>query len=175
MTRKRFLGLTSAAVAVPRDRVEIGKKGSRITERNTESGFAFRAENPIVQTMLNEPLVKSSNSIPADVVGAGTGTKRQVLISDQDAPNFALRRFIMEPSGGMPKHTNSVEHEQYILRGRARVGIGDAVFDVKAGDAVYIPEGVPHWYEADAQEGFEFLCIVPNKEDVIELCGPASC
>ena len=94
----------------------------------------------MVANMLNEPIVKSSDSIPADVVGAGTGTKRQVLISDQDAPNFALRRFIMEPSGGMPKHTNSVEHEQYILRGKARVGIGDTVFGVKAGDAVFIPE-----------------------------------
>ena len=75
----------------------------------------------------------------------------------------------------MPRHTNSVEHEQYILRGKARVGIGEKVFEVKAGDAVYIPKGVPHWYEADAQEGFEFLCIVPNKEDVIELCSPADC
>jgi quercetin dioxygenase-like cupin family protein len=125
--------------------------------------------------MSNEPIVKSSNSIPAEIVGAGNGTKRQVLISDQDAPNFALRRFIMEPSGGMPKHTNSVEHEQYILRGKARVGIGDEVFDVKTGDVVYIPEGVPHWYEADSEEGFEFLCIVPNREDVISLCDPVSC
>ncbi|MFL3657379.1 MAG: cupin domain-containing protein [Opitutales bacterium] len=143
--------------------------------QNNESEFAFEKKSSMVVNMLNEPIVKSSDSIPADVVGAGTGTKRQVLISDQDAPNFALRRFIMEPSGGMPKHTNSVEHEQYILRGKARVGIGDTVFGVKAGDAVFIPEGVPHWYEADAQEGFEFLCIVPNKEDVIELCDSAAC
>ena len=126
-----------------------------------------------MREMSKEPIVKSANSIPAEGVGAGTGTTRQVLISDQDAPNFALRRFIMEPSGGMPRHTNSVEHEQYVLRGKARVGIGESVFEVKAGDAVYIPEGVPHWYEADAREGFEFLCIVPNKEDVIRLCDPS--
>ncbi len=120
--------------------------------------------------MSEKPIVKSADSFPADVVGAGTGTTRQVLISDQDAPNFALRRFIMEPGGGMPKHTNSVEHEQYILRGSASVGIADEIFKVTAGDAVYIPQGVPHWYDADAEEGFEFLCIVPNKEDVIQLC-----
>ncbi len=81
----------------------------------------------------------------------------------------------MEPGGGMPKHTNTVEHEQYVLKGKALVGIGEKTFEVNAGDAVYIPEGVPHWYEADKTEGFEFLCIVPNKEDVIRVCGEPGC
>ena len=114
--------------------------------------------------------VKSSESVAAEVVEAGTGTKRQVLISDEEGPNFARRRFIMEPGGGIPEHTNAEEHEQYVLKGQAPVGIGEKVFEVNIGDAVLIPEGVPHWYEADEKEGFEFLCIVPNKEDVIEVC-----
>ena len=116
-------------------------------------------------------IVRESGSVAAEKVGAGEGTTRQVLIGHEDAPNFALRRFIMEPGGGMPNHTNTVEHEQYILKGKAEVGIGESVLQVKAGDAVYIPAGVPHWYKADAKEGFEFLCIVPNKEDVITLAG----
>ena len=133
------------------------------------------SERHIVAGMSNQPIVRRARSVEAEVVGAGEGTKRQVLISDEDAPNFALRRFIMEPSGGMPRHTNTVEHEQYVLRGKARVGIGDDVHEVAAGDAVYIPEGVPHWYEADAEEGFEFLCIVPNREDRIEVCESPVC
>ena len=120
--------------------------------------------------MSNRRVVKSSESVAAEVVESGTGAKRQVLISDEEGPNFALRRFIMEPGGGMPKHTNAEEREQYVLKGKARVGIGEKVFEVNIGDAVLIPEGVPHWYEADEKEGFEFLCIVPNKEDVIEVC-----
>jgi quercetin dioxygenase-like cupin family protein len=52
----------------------------------------------------------------------------------------------MEPGGGMPDHTNTVEHEQYVLRGHASIGIGNEVFDVRARDVVFIPEGVPHWY-----------------------------
>jgi len=120
--------------------------------------------------MNRKALIKASSEIAADPVGAGQGTTRQVLIGADEAPNFALRRFIMEPGGGMPKHANTVEHEQFILSGKAQVGIGDEVFEVKKGDAVFIPEGVPHWYEADASEGFEFLCIVPNKPDEITLC-----
>ena len=112
--------------------------------------------------------VRHVDSMPAEEVKAGTDTKRQVLIGPDQGPNFALRRFIMGPGGGMPMHTNTVEHEQYVLRGSARVQIGDEVHDVKEGDVVYIPGGVPHNYEAGS-DGFEFLCVVPNQPDAIEL------
>ena len=69
----------------------------------------------------------------------------------------------MEPGGGMPPHTNTVEHEQYVLRGRARIGIGEEVHEVRAGDVVFIPAGTPHWYKAGEGEPFEFLCVVPKK------------
>lgn len=113
--------------------------------------------------------LKHTHDIPTEPVTAGTGTLRQVLIGPDEAPNFAMRRFIMEPGGGMPAHTNTVEHEQYVLRGTARIGIGHEVVDVRTGDVVYIPAGVPHWYEAKGKEPFEFLCIVPNKPDKIEI------
>ena len=112
---------------------------------------------------------KHADDVPAEVVGAGAGTMRQVLISPDEGPNFAMRRFIMEPGGGMPKHTNSVEHEQYVLRGNARVGIGDEVIEVQRDDVVFIPAGVPHWYESFGPEAFEFLCIVPNAPDEIRI------
>ena len=69
----------------------------------------------------------------------------------------------------MPRHTNEVEHEQYVIRGRATIGIGDETFQVSADDVVYIPAGVPHWYRAEGEEPFEFLCAVPNKADRIQV------
>lgn len=114
--------------------------------------------------------VRHAQDLPRDVVSAGTGTERQVLIGPDQGPNFALRRFIMRPGGGMPRHTNAVEHEQYVLRGSARVTIGDEVHQVRADDVVYIPAGVPHSYTADeGDEPFEFLCVVPNAPDRIEI------
>lgn len=110
--------------------------------------------------------VKHSADIPAQPVKAGDFTTIQVLLQ---GPNFAMRRFVMAPGGGMPEHTNTVEHEQYVLRGRARISIGGEEFDVQAGDVVFIPEGVPHWYQNVGEEDFEFLCVVPNKEDVIKI------
>ena len=75
----------------------------------------------------------------------------------------------MEPGGGMPKHTNTVEHEQYVLRGRARIGLGENVVEVEKGDVLFIPAGLPHCYEALGHEPFEFLCVVPNAPDTIRL------
>jgi quercetin dioxygenase-like cupin family protein len=113
--------------------------------------------------------VKHIAEVLAEPVAAGTGTTRQVLIGPKEAPHFALRRFVMQPGGGMPPHTNTVEHEQYVLGGRATIGIGDQTVEVSRGDVLYIPAGTPHWYKAHGEEAFEFLCVVPNLPDKIEL------
>lgn len=119
-----------------------------------------------------EALVATADTLPRQTVAAGTGTTMQVLIGADRGPNFAMRRFTMVPGGGMPLHTNQVEHEQYVLRGSARIGIGDQTFQVRAGDIVYIPAGAPHYYEAaEGEEPFEFLCLVPNGPDKIEILG----
>lgn len=109
--------------------------------------------------------VKQTRDVRAEVVAQGVKTTRQVLISAEEGPNFAMRRFVMEAGGGMPRHTNTVEHEQYVLAGKARIGIAEEVFEVKKGDVVFIPGNVPHWYQNIGDETFEFLCIVPNKPD----------
>jgi quercetin dioxygenase-like cupin family protein len=117
----------------------------------------------------NKVIVVSADTIPKKTVQAGSETSIQVLIGSEEAPNFAMRRFIMKPGGGMPNHTNSVEHEQFVLRGRAKVGIGEVVYEVKRGDVVFIPMGIPHWYKAEGDETFEFICVVPNLPDHIEI------
>ncbi len=113
--------------------------------------------------------VRHVDEIDVEPVAAGSGTGRQVLIGPDEGPHFALRRFVMEPGGGMPLHTNAVEHEQYVLRGRARVRIGEEEHEVGAGDVVFIPAGTPHSYDSIGDEPFEFLCAVPNLPDRIEL------
>lgn len=119
--------------------------------------------------MANDPIVRAADSIRGKEVAAGDSTRVQVLLGPEDGtPNFAMRRFSMGRQGGMPLHRNEVEHEQYVLKGRARVGIGDRVFEVQADDVLYIPAGVPHYYKV-LQEPFEFLCIVPNQPDRIQI------
>ncbi len=114
-------------------------------------------------------IIRHSDELPADQVKAGSGTTRQILTGPGEGSGFHMRRFIMEPGGGMPRHRNRVEHQQFVLRGAATIGLGDRVMTVKAGDVVHIPGGLPHWYRAEGEEPFEFLCVVPDDEDAIEL------
>ncbi len=114
-------------------------------------------------------VVKQAAGVERRQVAAGTATETQSLIGIEDgAPNFSMRRFIMGPGGGMPRHTNRVEHEQYVLRGRARVGIGTQVHEVGPDDVLYIPAAVPHFYEV-VEAPFEFICVVPNGPDRIDI------
>lgn len=116
-----------------------------------------------------EMYVKNMKDVSVEEVKAGTKTTRQVLISPEEGPNFAMRKFSIEPGGGMPMHTNTVEHEQLVLNGKAEVVIGDEIFAAKKDDIVFIPAGVPHSYTTIGDEPFEFLCVVPNKTDLIEI------
>ncbi len=124
---------------------------------------------PSPETNDSPGVVKPADSVERRPVAAGRATEIQVLLGEEDgAPHFAMRRFIMGEGGGMPRHTNRVEHEQYVLRGRARIAVGDAVHEVSPGDVLYIPAGTPHSYEV-TEGPFEFLCMVPNQEDRIDI------
>ncbi len=113
--------------------------------------------------------VKHLGSVPLEKMETGKKVYRQILIGTHEAPHFAMRRFVIETGGEMPRHTNTVEHEQYILNGRATVGIGEEIYHVQKNDVVYIPVNVPHWYKTEGGENFEFLCLVPNQPDKVEI------
>ena len=114
-------------------------------------------------------VVRPADDVPFKNVAAGRDTQMQVLVGPAEgAPNYVLRRFRMEKGGGMPLHTNEVEHEQYVLRGRAEIRVGNEIHDVQRDDTLYIPAGMPHSYEV-VEAPFEFLCVVPNAPDQIRI------
>lgn len=117
-----------------------------------------------------EPLIRRSDDIEYEDVGAAEGMRKGVLVSeDHGAPNFAIRRFELDPGASVPEHTNEVEHEQYVLAGEYVVGIDDEEYTVSEGDSLLIPAGVVHWYRNEGDEPGAFLCAVPNGDDKIEL------
>lgn len=117
--------------------------------------------------------VRPAATVPATVIPAGTDASVRVLVGPQQGDtSFLLRRFTFGPGGGMPMHTNLVEHQQYVLRGRARITIADATHEVGADDTLFIPAGVPHSYEV-LDGPFEFICVVPDKPDQVTLVGGA--
>lgn len=116
--------------------------------------------------------VRPADSVSPTVIPAGRDAAFRVLVGPQQGEtNFVLRRFTFGAGGGMPLHTNLVEHQQYVLRGRARIRIADAVHEVGADDTLFIPAGVPHAYEV-VDGPFEFICVVPDKPDQVTLVQP---
>jgi quercetin dioxygenase-like cupin family protein len=109
------------------------------------------------------PLVRPPADAPATPVLRARGARMAVLIGpEQGAPNFILRRFWLAPGGRIPTHMHpEIEHEQMVVRGEMVLGSGGSEKTVKAGDAVYIPAGAPHWYENRGAAEVEFLCIIP--------------
>ncbi|MFP9061834.1 cupin domain-containing protein [Natrialbaceae archaeon A-chndr2] len=117
-----------------------------------------------------EAVIRRGDEIEYETVEAADGLEKGVLIADEHgAPNFAIRRFTLEAGSEVPKHTNAVEHEQYVLEGSYVVGIGEDEHTVETGDSLLIPAGVPHWYRNEGDERGAFLCAVPNGDDTIEL------
>jgi quercetin dioxygenase-like cupin family protein len=81
-----------------------------------------------------------ANQVPNGEVcemGAQGVQVQWLLASAEGAPNFALRRFTLEPGGQTPTHSHPWEHEVYVLR-------GDELHCFRAGE-----------------EGLQMLCLVP--------------
>ncbi|MEA4812664.1 MAG: cupin domain-containing protein [Anaerolineaceae bacterium] len=117
------------------------------------------------------PVINISK-IKAEPIHQGQGVTRKILIGPELGPHFAMRQFSVEPGGFMPLHTNLVEHEQYVLQGKAQLDLGEEAVIVNAGDVVFIPAGIAHSYTNLGTVPFEFLCLVPNQEDRMEIVKP---
>ncbi|QPV64849.1 cupin domain-containing protein [Halosimplex litoreum] len=131
------------------------------------------------------PLIRRATDIEYEEVDAAEGLSKAVLVGeDHGAENLAIRRFTLAPGAEVPKHTNEIEHEQYVLAGEYVVGIdteasetprvnGEAVdgeeHTVQGGDALHIPAGAVHWYRNERDMEGAFLCAVPTGDDAIEL------
>ncbi|MFC7176795.1 cupin domain-containing protein [Halosegnis marinus] len=116
------------------------------------------------------PLVRRADEVEYETVDAAAGMSKGVLVGpEHGAPTLALRRFVLDPGASVPRHTNEIEHEQYVLAGEYTVGLDGEEHVVTAGDSLHIPAGCVHWYRNDGDEPGAFLCAVPNGDDSIEL------
>lgn len=107
-------------------------------------------------------------------LSSGQGVSMKMLLSPDESPHFAMRNFVIAAGGSMPLHTNAIEHEQYVLSGRATVQLGTQTIETRPGDVLLIPAGVPHSYRTLGDEPYSFLCLVPKAADRIEILPEAA-
>ncbi|MDW8124224.1 MAG: phosphomannose isomerase type II C-terminal cupin domain [Geminicoccaceae bacterium] len=71
---------------------------------------------------------------------------------------FVVKRITVDPGGilSLQFHRYRAEH-WFILRGRARVTLGEREFELRAGEAVDVPVGTPHRVANPGEETLEFV------------------
>lgn len=90
---------------------------------------------------------------------------RQVLFGEETGLPGELRYFEVEAGGYSTLERHEHVHAVLVLRGRGRVLVGEAVYDVGAFDAVHVPPLAWHQFRADQGEPLGFLCLVDCQRD----------
>jgi len=91
------------------------------------------------------------------------GVSIQWLIDERaGAPNFAMRRFVIEPGGNTPFHQHDWEHEVYVLRGRGLLVTDEGEREIGPDIALLIGANERHQLCALPEGSLDFLCMVPN-------------
>jgi S-methyl-1-thioxylulose 5-phosphate methylthiotransferase len=95
--------------------------------------------------------------------GADKATRQVLIGPDENSPNFHMRYFAVQPGGHTSLDQHAHEHGVYVLHGHALLRLENNVYELNAGDVVYIPGNEVHQFYASGQEPFGFLCVVPAR------------
>ena len=97
-----------------------------------------------------------------------SGVTRQVLFTGGDGLGCELRYFEVAPGGWSSLERHHHAHAVIVIRGRARVLVGDRVIEARTHDLVRVPPLTWHQFQASDEEPFGFLCMVDCERDVPE-------
>jgi quercetin dioxygenase-like cupin family protein len=79
--------------------------------------------------------------------GASGCRVRWLIGEGENAPNFAMREFEVQPGGHTPKHFHDYEHEVYVLAGKGTIVDGDQEKPLAAGDVVFVSPNDVHQFK----------------------------
>ncbi|TWU25580.1 cupin domain-containing protein [Bythopirellula polymerisocia] len=123
--------------------------------------------------------IKHTSEVPSNKVEmeGATGCQVQILVGkDEEAPNFVMRQFEVEPGGHTPKHFHDYEHEIFVVEGTGAVLEGDVEHPLKQGDVVFVSPSDVHQFKNTGSVPLKFLCLIPNSATaknitVVPECG----
>ena len=79
----------------------------------------------------------------------------------EQAKNYALRYYEVEPQGFSRKESHEHDHGIIILHGEGDVRLQDETIVVEAGDVLYIPPKERHQIRNRGETPLGFFCIIP--------------
>jgi quercetin dioxygenase-like cupin family protein len=75
----------------------------------------------------------------------------------------SMTLFAFDQGEEISSHSSSGDALVYVLDGTSKITIGDEVFEVKKGETIVMPAGIPHALEAIEQ--FKMMLVVIFKQD----------
>jgi quercetin dioxygenase-like cupin family protein len=94
--------------------------------------------------------------------GARKAKIRWLISRKDNAPNFAMRMFELEPGGFTPYHSHEWEHENFIVEGEGTLVTEEGEFPFKTGDVIYVEPYLKHNYKNSGDKTLKFLCLIPH-------------
>ncbi len=98
---------------------------------------------------------------PYDQPGLEGVIKHELVSSQDGAPNYTIRYFEVAAGGHTAREQHPHDHGVMIMRGRARVTLGEDVHELSEGDVVYVAGDELHCFEALDDQPLAFLCVIP--------------
>ena len=96
------------------------------------------------------------------VEGARKAKIRWLISKKDNAPNFAMRLFELEPGGFTPYHSHEWEHENFIIEGEGALVTEEGEHSFKQGDVIYVEPHLKHNYKNTGNHTLKFLCLIPH-------------
>lgn len=132
--------------------------------------FRILLKKAIIMQFFKRIIIFCKNSADFETNGIPKTVNANIaVLTPSEEKDFIVRKVSLKSGGSMPNHTNEIQHQQYVLKGEAKVVVGNEEYHAKQGDFIYIPAGVSHYYEACYDNEYEFLCMITTKEDEIKL------
>jgi len=102
-----------------------------------------------------------------EMEGVKNTTIRWLIAPKIGAKTFAMRYFVIRKGGHSPLHQHEWEHEIFVIKGEGYLTDGRKKIKLVPGSFAFIKPNELHQFVNEDSETFEFLCLIPIREDNI--------
>jgi HTH-type transcriptional regulator, repressor for puuD len=110
------------------------------------------------------PMVIRAGQVERFDRGAGVVTLPYVGRWNAEGNRVTTGITVFAPGTAIPLHTHNVEESVLVLEGEAAAVVGQDSFELEAGDATWVPAGVPHRFANRGQGPMRIYWVYGGRE-----------
>ncbi len=114
--------------------------------------------------MPDPPMVIRAGQVERFDRGAGVVTLPYVGRWNAEGNRVTTGMTVFAPGTAIPLHTHNVEESVLVLEGEAAAVVGQDSFELEAGDATWVPAGVPHRFANRGQGPMRIYWVYGGRE-----------